>query len=568
MLLLMLALGVLFSLAMFRGLEHISGYHGSVYQALHPESFPGDAFMSPTRPSMLSLYYLLVKVVGEVWLDDRFTTVVFIVFAVLALAGVDKTAQLLGARRPAERVAMVSLMILGHQVLSNQGRLIGNAEFNPTLFASPLVIWLLYHTLAGPRPRIAIPLMAVILGFSIKNGWLPCLVTTVTLCKERLKPRGRMIAAATAMSLGVAGWVVYAMWLRAPYDVAHFNWIVHEFDNAEANPFLDPWYANLLFVALCLAGMGVKSLPAEVGSRVRLVAGVGLAVWLLGGLYLTYAPDAIKIPYVAPFDVTRALWWIQYVVYLALGVSLLKWLHRAQSLAGAGLAWGLLMALYFLHWTFHAKLAAVVAAVTLGMAALTWWTQRRVTPAARVQIAAAAMCLGALSLFGVGMVHRRWEALKFLARHGIVGDNGGAIWVDVTPYIREHTPASATVLALASRNAVGEDLGLGYHGSLRNRTGRSMPLGSPASFYADYPKIVWAKEQSEHMRQLVEAWKRQDAATVSAHLVALGSPDYLVAPIEHSEWLRERPGFAYQFETVRGDFGIFHRTSVKTARKG
>ena len=95
-----------------------------------------------------------------------------------------------------------------------------------------------------------------------------------------------------------------------------------------------------------------------------------------------------------------------------------------------------------------------------------------------------------------------------------------------------------------------------------------MPLGSPASFYFDYPKILWVKEQREHMRRLVEAWERQDVATVSTHLAALGSPDYLVVPIEHSEWLRERPECGYQFETARGDFWIFRRTPVTAAGGG
>ncbi len=563
--LLIILMGVLFALAMFCGLENLSGYHGSVYQALHPDSFPGDRFMSPTRPTMLSMYYLIVKAIGEPWLDDRLTMVVYAGLVVLALFGVDKTAQLLGARRAGERVAMLSLMLLGHKILDNQGWLLGHADFNATQLSSPLIIWLLFHGLAGPRSRVAIPLMVLILALSIKNGWFPCLVVLALLGKERLHRRGQLIAAAAAAALMMAGWGAYALFLRSPDDVRLFNFLHHELDNAEANPFLNPWYANLIFVVLCVAGWLAKGLPGAVSARVRVVARAGLALWLLGGLYFTWAPDALKIPHLVPFDVTRALWWSQYVMYLVLGVALLKQVQRATSAASLGAAWGLLMGLYFLHWTFQVKLALVVAAVTVGMAGWALWTRRDrgwragFDAPAQLQIAAVAMCVGVVSLYGVGTVTRRWDALVFLARHGIVGDNGGAVWLDVNPYIREHTPASATVLALAERNALGQDLGLRFEGSLRNRTGRSMPLGSIAAFYLDYPNILWCQAQRQEAHYLVEAWEREDLPAVSTRLAHLGSPEYLVVPIERSAWLGNRPDFAYQFEVARGAYWIFRR---------
>lgn len=561
--LLIVVLGVLFSLAMFRGLEHSAGYQGSVYQALHPGSFPGDRFMSPLRPTMVSTYYLLVKLVGDVWLDDRFTIVVFAGLAMLALAGVDKTAQLLGARHPHERIAMLSLMVLAHKVLDNQGQLLGS-EFNATLFSSPLVIWLLFECLSGPRPPVVVPLMVVMVSLSVKNSWLPCLITLVLLWNERLRPRGRVLAVAAAALLGVIGWLGYAVFLRRPdgSDVALFDYLHRELENAEANPFLNPLAANLVFVAFCLAGVIMKGLPDAVSARLRVMAGTGLAVWLAGGLYLSFAPDPLKIPYLVPLDVTRALWWIQYVMVAALGVALLKWLQRATSPAALGIAWGLLMGLYLLHWTFRAKLAVVVAGVTLVMTGIMVWRRRGVAAfdaRTRLQIVAAAMCLGTVSLFAVGTVHRRWEALTFLVRHGIVGDNGGAVWVDVNPYLREHTPASATVFALASRNAIGEELGLRYEGSLRNRTGRSMPLGTASAFYVNYQDVQWLKAQRQHVQRVLEAWRRQDLAGISARLAALGSPDYLVVPTEHAAWLRDRPELGYQFETARGAFWIFRR---------
>ncbi|MBI3320297.1 MAG: hypothetical protein HYZ89_06920, partial [Candidatus Omnitrophica bacterium] len=161
---------VLYPLAMFRGLEPYSGYFGNVYHALHPDSFPNDPFMSPDRPTMQSLLYVVVKMTGEFWLDDRVTLLLFMGMAAITLIGIDKTLRVLGAQRVGERVAMLSMMLLGHQLLVSHAFVIDMLDFSPTVFAAPPIVWLLYGSLSGSRMRQVIPLMLLIPLISLKSA--------------------------------------------------------------------------------------------------------------------------------------------------------------------------------------------------------------------------------------------------------------------------------------------------------------------------------------------------------------------------------------------------------------
>lgn len=553
---------LLYPLAMFRGLEPTSGYWGNAYQVLHPDSFPGDPFMSPTRPTMRSLVYGLVKLVGERWLDDRVTFVVFMILTAAALIGIDRTAQLLGAKHPGERIAILSLMLLGHQLLNNRGFAIDCIDFSPTVFAAPVVIWLLYGSLAGSAPRRVIPLMALLPLISLKSAAMPLLIAGTLFWKDRLGPRGRRLAGAAVLGLAAAALTAYYLAVRPP-DGSHpwvFDHVVRE-DPSEANPFRNPSLANALFVLLCVAGFMVRGLDPILRGRIRVVAGLGLLVWLAGGLYVSYAPEALKIPHLVAVHPPRMVWWTQYALYLALGVGLLKWLQQTRSWIGLGTAWGALMGLYLFHNTFHVKLAIVVIGASLAMA---WVVCRQAvgkgltafSPAQRLRVVSVAMGLGVLSLYGIGTLRHRMEALRCLVRDGILGDNESAKWIGVNEYVRTATPASATFLALSVNRAGGA---LMHDGFLRVRTGRSMLFGHPAGMYFDARKLRWYDEQAARINTLISGWERQEPDAVSRALSQLGAPDYVVAPTARSGWLRDHPEFPYATETVIGGFTIMRK---------
>jgi hypothetical protein len=179
----------------------------------------------------------------------------------------------------------------------------------------------------------------------------------------------------------------------------------------------------------------------------------------------------------------------------------------------------------------------------------------------RLQTVAMAMCVGTLSLYLVGTLHHRVDDLRYVMRHGVMGNNSGAKWVGVNEYIREHTPTSATFLALSPQGADGGTR-LTFDWSLRSRTGRSMHFGSSLGLGFDFRKIQWYHRQVAVLERLLQAWERRDVTEVTRQLSAWGAPDYLVVPATEVEWLRLHPQFAYVTEAVIGDFAILRKRPV------
>lgn len=558
------ALSAAYSAAMFRGLENHPGYYGSTWQTLFPQAFPGDPFMPAGRPVMVSLYYLLVKWAGPIWLDDRFTFLVFFAMAVLSLAALDRTARFFGCGAFWERAALLSLVLLEHKLHILHVLLVDNYGFNATALGGVAAVWILYGALAGWGANRQLPLMALGMGISPKNVWLPALMAAVLLWKDRVGRRGRILSLLAAFLLGAGGLAFYYAQLR-PADGSHaalFDYMLAYMDDREANPFLYSMGWNFLFGAFCLVGLLPLGLPAEAARRVRWMAAVGLLAWLLGGLYLSCAPDPLKIPHLVPFDVRRALRWPTYVVFVALAAALLRRFQEARSPFAVWLSGFSFLGLALLHLEFRMKLAALLGAAALGMLLFYLWRRRspsplRLSAAERLRVLAVPAVLGTLMLYAVGAAHQRWAALDHLARHGIVGDNPTAKWTGINEYLLRETLPSATVLALSTEDTLRQPAPLRFDASLRTRTGRRMPMGHRTAFYLDYAKILWWEGRNREMEDFVVAWEREDLPAVSEGLRRMGPPELLVIPTGKSRWAEISPGFGYRAETRIGEFTIF-----------
>ena len=557
--LLIIALSLAYTAAMFRGLEGHSGYSGCAWQAIYPGSFPGDAFMPADRPVMLSLYYGIVKAVGPLWLDDRFTFFLFAGMAAVALIAVDKTVRVMGAAGRLERAALMAFVLLEHRLLVYHPLLIDNYGFSGTWLGGIVGLWLILGALAGWGPVRQIPLMALAFAVSMKNTWVPLILSSVLFWRDRLGVTAKRWAGAGALAAVAAALAIYYLHVRplAGNDVELFDYILRRIDQSEANPFLNPLWSNLFFAGFCGLAFLLRDLPAAVLSRIRVVAGIGLLIWIGSGLYLTYAPDLLKIPYLVPFDPRRALRWPSYVLFLALGVFLMKRIQQAASNRTAWTAWLALMALYLAHEQIRWKLAAVVvvsaAAVLLRRRTL---SAVALGPAGRLRLAALPLLIGTLALYTVGALHERGKALDHLVRTGIMGDNCTAKWVGVNEYIRERTDPAATVLAMSLEDTDRHPAPLGFDATLRTRTGRTMPMSHMACFYLDYPKLQWWEERFRLMNELAAAWDREDPGAVARGLQEFGPPDYLVIPTVKSGWA-ERAGLGYAVETRIGEFTLF-----------
>jgi hypothetical protein len=464
-------------------------------------------------------------------------------------------------------------MLLEHRVLLNHARLVDMADMNPTMLAGPVALWLLYAALAGSRIWIQAAAAGLLVLISPKVAAMPVLIAVMLLWKDRFAMVWRWVGALAGIGAVGAG----ILWSQAQlgHAGAHaelFRWIVL-IDGPENNPFADSLLNNAIFAGLCAGVFALRGLPPVLLRRVRAVAGLGLFVWLGGGLYLSFSPERLQSPHLALIGVARSLWWVQYVVYLAYGAWALKEIQRASTWARLASALALLMWLTLLHMFFRGKTAVAIAA---GMAGAALWyimrTRRQAAarPAAaawrasywpggiRVRIVALSLALATLSTYALGTVNHRRHDLAHLMRYGIMGGNPGAKWRGINEYFRAHTPASATVLALSMEGHPWSPRSLRFDGWLRCRSGRTMPFGPKYSFVLDRDGMLWHEARIRETDRLVERWTGHDAAGVTESLAALDAPDYLVVPNEQAGWIRDGT-LPYAVAATVRDFTIMEK---------
>lgn len=555
------AAAALYTAAHFTGLEYHSGYYGNAYQAIHPNSFANDPYMAPGRPTMISLYYGLAKVVGSLWLDDRFTLFVYLGLAIAALVFTDKTIRCLGLQSLPERVAVLSLMLLEHRFKDNHANLVSLWDFNPTTLAGPVAIALIYLIVSGRGGAAMLPVMALLSALSMKNAWFPILFGLTVLFRDRLSARRKIVAAASAgivISLSLSAY--YLFWRPSGMDhPAVFDYIIRYMDNSEANPFLDTFLSNVLFGLLSMGGLLIRLPDAAVERRVKTAVALGIFIWLAGGCYLSWAPDILKIPYVVPFDVNRALWWPQYLSYLALGVFAVRRLREASRPQEKFIGAAILLAL--LLTPFKPKVALAATALSIAAPAGILLCRRLNKSLFREpwrQGTALVLAGCVLAVLGTKTVQRR-SAFSFLVRHGILGDNPGAKWVGVNEYLRDQTSPPATVFALSLGDYPWRPKGLRYDQSVKIRGGRPMQIGHDVSFHFDLLKLQWNGDRNRRMDALVAGWNQRDAATVREGLAFFNWPDVLVVPASEAAWLAPKAGWPYRMDARINDFTLWRK---------
>ncbi len=551
-----LAVSLLYALSMFPGLEYHSAYFGQAYKALHPESFPGDKYMPADSPSGGSSYYWLVRAVGDLWLDDRFSILLFFLLSVLALAGVDKTARALGIHQTQDRAALLALMAMGHRFRDNIANLVGNSDFYAGTFAGVAAIWLFALLLSEAKFWKLGLCMILLWSLTPRWAWFPILITLALLYQEWPASVQRRVNVVLLLLAG-AGLTYY--FRTRPSDGSHALLFDHllKMENSEVHPFLDHPMGNLKYFLLTGLGMWVTPAAPIQARRIRTVAVLGALLWILGGLYLSYAPSWLKIPYLVPFAFNRALQWPQYLLFLSISVGLIQRMRAEGALRRTGP----LLLLVTLYATFSLSKIAVVALLWMG--ALLIGMRLRRQPAGKISwigISACIFLLATLSVYGRGAL-KRLPHLAFMIQHGVIGDNPGAKWVGVDEYIRTRTPPNAVILPIATRDYLWRP-GVRFEGSLRTRTGRTMPLGSTWTVLFKYDLLKSLDLEAAHMENLILAWKRRDSIGVAeefSYFGSIGYPfDYLVVENDEADWFKDGR-LHYQVETVIGDFTIFRR---------
>ncbi len=554
-----LVISLLYALSMFPGLEYHSAYFGHTYKALHPESFPGDKYMPADSPSGRSSYYWLARMVGDLWLDDRFTILLFFLLVTLALVGVDKTVQTFGVHPVEDRVALLSLMAMGHRFRDNFANLVENADFYAGTFAGVAAIWLFYFLFSETRFWKQGLCMILLWSLTPRWAWFPILITLTLLYQERLRPSHRRLVNVAVPLLLAAGYGVYYFWIRPPNGTHAllFDYL-RQMENSEVHPFLDRPIGNLKYFLLTGLGIAVTPAVSIQARRIRVVAVLGILLWLLGGIYLSYAPNFLKIPYLVPFAFNRALQWPQYLLFLSVSAGALQRIRSVSSLQHRILYLAVLMTLYA---TFFFQKILIMALVWVTFLIFSKLILGR--PASQlnwVRISACAFLLVTLVAYGA-RAYRRAPDLKFLVRNGVIGDNPSAKWVGVDEFVRKHTPFNAVILPIATRDYPWRP-GVKFEGSLRVRTGRTMPVGSPWPVLFKYELLKSLDAEGAHINSLISAWKKRDPEAVRQefnYFKSLGyNFDYLVVENSEADWVRDGK-LNYQVEKIIGNFTVLRR---------
>lgn len=545
-----LLLAVFMTVKYFPGFENEPAYAGSAFQSIYPDAFAGDPYMGPekpftSRPFQLSLLYVIIHFTGEIWLDDRFTALVYVGLVFAGLLGVERIAAHLGLVNPWARLAVLLLLMKDHQIF-DKNLLAHHVDINHFAFAVPLVIWLLYAVLARKGWPVILALCAVLALVSPRVGAYPVFMA---LCAYAWTggARDRIITAVLFTAAAVTAYAGLFHIFPTPEEHRLALWdIIRAREHGTGNPWhgmnADMVLKNLLWLAHVCGGLWLcVRLRGEEGGRFTaagVVLGASLAVWLTAGLYISTAPDALKQPLLIALAASRALGWAQL---LATAVIAAVVLNRAEkdctprALLAAALV---ITALYMTGPGDPVLWSAVLLAAAVTAAVIVVWRARRNAPGAEpapgarralaarpVAFIAAALVLSNSVSYGAAAV-RNWPDWRTWAEHGIYGAAASAVWIGVDDHIRANTPPDASVLPYYFDNGA-----LRTDRSFGTRTGRAMPVPEDYSQVMNPGAFKFQSGQSVLVENIAADLRAGAAAAAHMRIKQLVPvPDYIVAP--------------------------------------
>lgn len=566
-----------YTLVRFNGLESHTGYYGLAYKIIHPDSFQNDIY-SIFHPAMISIYSLLVKLAGDLWLDDRFNLIVCTLLVWIAFLAVDRIAVLLGLRNRFSRLAVIALIMMDHFVVDNVALVADALVYRPSTFAGPIGLWLAYFVLKGSRPWTVLGCAALLVGFSFKNGWFPGLSALLLLLNERYRFSWKTIILFLGFgtTLFFIGHYYYHVWQGTLEKAVYvFDQTIQFTENSEANPFQDG-LGPLLFLALLGTLFWAPFDSEAINKRMRTLAKISMVTYLLGGFYYTFSPDGMKSPFLAALAVSRSTWWIQLLCMIGLSVFLLLRLERTENLKRKIIYNFLLALLYFfpfvewgaLRFFFDGRYPFVswgtwLTAATLfvlSMVTLVIYKRNRRFLFLKFVPFLCWPILATTAFYYGYRIYKRVPHLKFLVQHGIMGGTGGAQYVGLNEFFREKVEPGLLVVVLSGKgNYMGADTGL------KIRAGVSMPFGHEINFYFDADKRKESLFRQKLGGNLAKRWRHCQLDQVQNILSRLGSPNYFVVPTDSLCPLEK---FPYRSDQEINGFSILARKSSSVAPAG
>ena len=537
-------IALLLTLKYFPGLENADAYSGNVFQAIYPDSFPGDPYIGPQRPMLekpyqLSLMYMFPRLLGEIWLDDRFVAFFYWGLVLASVLGIDRIVRVAGVDDVYARLAVQFMFLRDHHTLTKDMTFAHQADIHYASFMIPVTIWLIYVVLARKPLWVVLALSVLLAGFSLKNAPYTIAYSLIIAFVFGGGRDRALVAAVFAAALGAFAYaVVYLLPVPEVNKVEIFDLLLRVGRFNDPNPFapvpdgITALLRNAGFVMLCGAALVLPGPDNTALRGLRIFVGLGLIVWLLGGLYFTFAPDALKLPHVVPFSLVRNLRWPQTMAYVVIMICLFHWLRANEDIKRsliAAIAVGVMVVMgpdNFILWggLFLMALGTVAGLYLVHDRESGVTAMARQFPLVLFQVLALTMAVSYTY-----SISKRLPAWQVLAETGVLGDTGSATWIGVDDYFRYNTPGDAVVLPLFHDPRYPDKLRARRH--LATRSGRTTPVFNEYSSIFDLEGYKREKEQTRLLKRiatLVVSSEFEEAGRLIGRLAP--RPDYLILP--------------------------------------
>ncbi len=543
-LLVIVLLSVLMTIKYYPGLENEPAYAGNTFQTIHADAFVGDPYRSPEqpllkRPLQLSLFYIFPKLLGEIWLDDRFLVFVYIGLVIAGLVGIDRLAVLFGLRGIYERGFVLLFFAKDHQILSTKVLLAHHQDVNHSAFSLPVIVWLFYVTVARKSIWVVLAVSLLLTLVSIRAAFFPivsCLLA-IAFIGTRFE-RNFVIGLFCLGSIALAGVLVHQFGVPDIQRLELWDFIKTQ-EGDDANPFVADsigywWPRNILWIAI-IGGAIAACRNMEIQyQRASVLLFSALGIWLIGGLYITFSPDIIKAPLLIGFAPTRATAWPQNLAYVILLARALRMLANTTELKQILLVAGGLGVLFVAgpgNLDLWIGLLGISTICVLGAYAL----YARTSPA--TLITGSSTKVMALTLATVIVIAYSVASLQMapawatLIRHGVYGNTTSAEWIGVAEYFRYETPQGTRILPYHCQDKP-ECRELIARRGLATRSGKAIIV--PEVYGHDFMEPAsWRRyfQQLALIENIAQEFKNGEpdrAAILTKQL--LSCPDYVTVP--------------------------------------
>ncbi|MGJ3259874.1 MAG: hypothetical protein ACFE0S_09745 [Rhodospirillales bacterium] len=488
----LILLALLMTMKYFPGLENEQAYAGNAFQTVFPDSFVGDTSLDPgqpvtSKPLRLSLLYLFPKLFGEIWLDDFFLAFFYAAIVAAALLGVDRIAVTLGLRHVYERGLVLLFFAKDHQLLTGKVLVAHHQDVNHSALAVPVIIWLIYLALARKHLLFLLAMSIVLVATSPRIALFPVLFAM--LAKFAAGSRADRIAIAALSVLGVLVMYLFLFQLYPipPADKLAMWEILKDIEGDDANAFVQDslgniWIRHGVWLALIVATLFFPGGDRRAYPGVRTIMAAALFMWAAHGLYINYAPDFLKVPFLISLVPARCLSLAQNIAYIALIAAAIGYLRENPvtparlAVVGAGLGFLYLIGPgNYLMWT---GLLAAVAAAGLGVV---WgyrnWQSAANEPLTRYWPALLLIPLLVMtSLNFANAARNNADAWKSAWVHGVYGHNMTAKWIGIAEFFRDETPPGTSILPFHCKPPEAVCDRLGVNRALATRSGKAVSI--------------------------------------------------------------------------------------------